>query len=89
MMPGKAGFQVCATLKSDELTDHIPIILLTAKAAVKDRLVGLSHGADAYLANLFIKAELFTRMDQLILSRKNYAKNLKTVDLATLYISGL
>ncbi len=70
MMPEKDGFEVCATLKSDELTDHIPIILLTAKAAVKDRLTGLSQGADAYLAKPFIKAELFTRLDQLILSRK-------------------
>ena len=69
MMPGKDGFQVCSTLKSDELTDHIPIILLTAKAAIKDRLIGLSYGADAYLAKPFIKAELFTRLDQLILSR--------------------
>ena len=69
MMPGKDGFQVCATLKSDELTDHIPIILLTAKATVQDRLAGLSHGADAYLAKPFIEAELFTRLDQLILSR--------------------
>ncbi|NQU54842.1 MAG: response regulator [Bacteroidetes bacterium] len=69
MMPGKDGFEVCETLKSDELTDHIPIILLTAKATIQDRLIGLSHGADAYLAKPFVKAELFTRLDQLILSR--------------------
>ena len=69
MMPGKDGFEVCATLKSDELTNHIPIILLTAKATIKDRLQGLSHGADAYLAKPFVKAELFTRLDQLILLR--------------------
>ena len=70
MMPGKDGFEVCETLKSDELTDHIPIILLTAKATIKDRLLGLSYGADAYLAKPFVQAELFTRLDQLILSRK-------------------
>ena len=69
MMPGKNGFEVCATLKSDELTNHIPIILLTAKATIKDRLIGLSYGADAYLAKPFVKAELFTRLDQLILLR--------------------
>ena len=69
MMPGKDGFEVCATLKSDELTNHIPIILLTAKATIKDRLIGLSYGADAYLAKPFVKAELFTRLDQLILLR--------------------
>ncbi len=70
MMPGKDGFEVCATLKSNELTDHIPIIMLTAKATIKDRLTGLSHGADAYLAKPFVKAELFTRLDQLVSLRK-------------------
>ena len=70
MMPGKDGFEVCATLKINELTDHIPIIMLTAKATIKDRLTGLSHGADAYLAKPFVKAELFTRLDQLVALRK-------------------
>ena len=74
MMPGKDGFEVCETLKSDELTDHIPIIMLTAKATIQDRLIGLSHGADAYLAKPFVKAELFTRLDQLILSRTKLRK---------------
>lgn len=70
MMPGKDGFEVCATLKSDERTDHIPIIILTAKVTTEDRLTGLSHGADAYLAKPFNKEELFTRLDQLVLVRK-------------------
>ncbi len=70
MMPEKDGFEVCHTLKTDERTDHIPIILLTAKVSIKDRIKGLSHGADAYLAKPFIKEELFTRLDQLLLLRK-------------------
>ena len=70
MMPEKNGYEVCSILKTDERTDHIPIILLTAKATVKDRITGLSHGADAYLAKPFIKEELFTRLDQLVLLRK-------------------
>ena len=70
MMPKKDGFEVCKALKSDERTDHIPVILLTAKAALKDRLTGLSYGADAYLTKPFVKAELLTRLDQLVLSRK-------------------
>ncbi len=74
MMPGKDGFEVCATLKSDELTDHIPIIMLTAKATIEDRLIGLSYGADAYLAKPFVKAELFTRLDQLISLRKKMVR---------------
>ena len=87
MMPGKDGFQVCATLKSDELTDHIPIILLTAKAAIKDRLAGLSYGADAYLAKPFIKAELFTRLDQLILSRKKLRHKFENTGFGNILIN--
>ena len=70
MMPEKDGFEVCATLKSDERTDHIPIIILTAKVTTEDRLTGLSLGADAYLAKPFNKEELFTRLNQLVLLRK-------------------
>jgi len=70
MMPGKDGFEVCTTLKADERTDHIPIILLTAKVTTEDRLTGLSHGADAYLAKPFNEKELFIRLDQLVLLRK-------------------
>jgi signal transduction histidine kinase/ligand-binding sensor domain-containing protein/DNA-binding response OmpR family regulator len=70
MMPGKDGYEVCATLKSDERTDHIPIIMLTAKITQQDRITGLSHGADAYLAKPFNKVELFTHLDQLVLLRQ-------------------
>ena len=77
MMPGKDGLEVCATLKSDDRTDHIPIIMLTAKATAKDRLAGLAQGADAYLAKPFIKAELLTRLDQLVSSRKKIMQKLE------------
>ncbi|TLP80277.1 hybrid sensor histidine kinase/response regulator transcription factor [Maribacter sp. ACAM166] len=84
MMPGKDGFEVCATLKVDERTDHIPIILLTAKVTTEDRLTGLSHGADAYLAKPFNKEELFTRLDQLILIRKKLIGKLEKNGLSFL-----
>lgn len=70
MMPLKDGFEVVQTLKNDERTSHIPIILLSAKAALEDRVTGLKKGADAYLAKPFQKEELFARLEQLRQSRK-------------------
>ncbi len=84
MMPGKDGFEVCETLKSDERTDHIPIIILTAKATFEDRLKGLSFGADAYLAKPFIKEELFTRLDQLVSIRKKLINKIQKEGFNTL-----
>ena len=70
MMPEKDGYEVCQTLKTDERTSHIPIILLTAKAAQKDKVVGLQHGADAYLMKPFDKEELFVRLEKLLELRR-------------------
>ncbi|MCB9281240.1 MAG: response regulator [Lewinellaceae bacterium] len=70
MMPEKDGFQVVETLKHDERTSHIPIILLTAKASMPDRLSGLRRGADAYLAKPFREEELLVWIEQLIARRR-------------------
>lgn len=84
MMPVKDGFEVCSTLKTDERTDHIPIIMLTAKVSIKDKLTGLSHGADAYLTKPFVKAELLTRLDQLVLLRKKLMQKIDDGSLSKL-----
>ena len=84
MMPGKDGFEVCEALKSDERTDHIPIIILTAKVTMEDRLTGLSHGADAYLVKPFNEEELFTRIDQLLILRNKLIQKIQTTGFKTL-----
>lgn len=58
MMPRKDGFDLCETLKADERTSHIPIVLLTAKVDAGSRLRGLRRGADAYLGKPFQLEEL-------------------------------
>jgi DNA-binding response OmpR family regulator/two-component sensor histidine kinase len=70
MMPEKDGFEVVETLKNDERSSHIPIILLTAKATVEDRIAGLRRGADAYLAKPFREEELLVWVEQLITRRR-------------------
>lgn len=65
MMPEKDGFEVCDTLKNDERSSHIPIVLLTARAGVEDRIAGLRRGADAYLAKPFHEEELRVTLENL------------------------
>ncbi len=70
MMPKMNGFELCTAIKQDERTNHIPVILLTAKTTVDDKLKGLSSGADAYLTKPFEKRELLIRLDQLLATRQ-------------------
>jgi signal transduction histidine kinase/DNA-binding response OmpR family regulator len=70
MMPIKDGFEVVETLKNDALTSHIPIVLLTAKVDVQSRMVGLSRGADAYLAKPFHQEELLITVENLLELRR-------------------
>ena len=74
MMPEKNGYDVTRTLKQDQRSSHIPIILLTAKATQEERLMGLKEGADAYLVKPFNKSELLIRLEQLIRVRKQMQK---------------
>lgn len=70
MMPLKDGFELCDTLKRDERTSHIPIVLLTARAAVDDRLAGLRRGGDAYLVKPFQREELRLVLGNLLQTRR-------------------
>lgn len=70
MMPRRDGLEVCRILKADERTSHIPIILLTARAAIEDRIQGIRRGADAYLSKPFHREELDAHLEQLLLQRR-------------------
>ena len=89
MMPFKDGFEVCKTLKTDERTSHIPIIMLTAKADMDSKLQGLEHGADVYLMKPFNKNELLLRIKKLLelrLQLQQYYRS--TMDSKAVYTEG-
>jgi signal transduction histidine kinase/ligand-binding sensor domain-containing protein/DNA-binding response OmpR family regulator len=70
IMPEMDGFGFCKLIKSDIKTSHIPLLMLTAKTTIEDRMEGIGYGADAYMVKPFDMRLLELRLAQLITSRK-------------------
>jgi len=66
MMPAVDGYELSQNIRKDELTSHIPIVMLTARVAEEARLEGLESGVDAYLTKPFSTRELQVRVRKLI-----------------------
>ncbi len=70
IMPEMDGFEFCKQIKEDIRTSHIPLLMLTAKARIDDRMEGIGLGADAYMVKPFDLRLLRLRLSQLITSRQ-------------------
>ena len=70
MMPRMDGMELCRQVRQSDVLNHIPIIVISAKDAERDRLDALQAGADAYLLKPFNAEELTLRVDQLLRQRQ-------------------
>jgi len=66
MMPEMDGIELCGLLRDNFDTSHLPIILLTAKAEIEDRIAGLKAGADSYIPKPFHPEHLKVRIEKLL-----------------------
>jgi len=82
MIPGRDGFQVCSELRATG--SAVPIIMLTARDRVQDRIDGLDSGADDYLTKPFAVAELLARLRALL--RRGHIVRPETICIADLLI---
>jgi DNA-binding response OmpR family regulator len=88
MLPEISGLEVCKMLRRDSATAGVPIIMLTAKAAEIDRVLGLELGADDYITKPFSPRELILRIQKLLQRGQTAAEKQETLRFGDLLIDG-
>lgn len=86
MLPGMIGTEVCKTLKQDDATRHIPILMLTARGEEIDRVVGFELGADDYVTKPFSPRELVLRVKAILKRMQSVKEKKDLVDVNGLTI---
>ena len=81
MMPKMDGIKLCRSLKSDARTSHIPLILLTAKTTLDDKVEGLQTGADDYIVKPFESEELKARIKNLLEQRRRIHEHFQKFEI--------
>jgi signal transduction histidine kinase len=84
MMPKLDGLEVCKRVKTDENTKHTPIIMLTGKSGVSDKVKGLEIGADDYMTKPFHRKELLARARSLLTQKAAKERLVQEEKLAAL-----
>jgi len=79
IMPEMNGYELCQAIKSKIEISHIPVILLTAKGEMDERIEGLQAGADAYIPKPFHPDHLYVRIEKLINSREALKKRFENL----------
>ncbi|NEU68126.1 hybrid sensor histidine kinase/response regulator transcription factor [Spirosoma agri] len=77
LMPELDGYELCRQLKSNPITNHIPILLLTAKSSIESRVEGLAAGADDYLAKPFQVDELRWRVRNRLEQQRRFSQHFR------------
>jgi len=72
VMPVMFGLDLCKELKTNEVTNHIPVVMLTARSKEDEQIEGLEHGANDYISKPFSVPILKMRVRNLLESRRNY-----------------
>jgi two-component system phosphate regulon response regulator PhoB len=86
MLPGMDGKDICRALKSNPLTQSIPILMLTAKAEEVERVIGLELGADDYVTKPFSPRELVLRVKAILRRREVTQEGEKVIQIGDLLV---
>ena len=89
MLPGEDGLEILSRLKASEVTRQIPVIMVTAKGAEYDKVMGLDYGADDYITKPFGMMEFIARIRAVLRRAGKEEKNQEVLQIGDIQIQGI